>query len=87
MRINTAPTEAIALDAYYIAQAVAHQQDQIARLASATNLSAQRRLQDDIVRLNDLIEIRVAAWVANYGTATVWTQHLDGTKYAGKVAA
>lgn len=86
MRITNLPTEAKALDAYYIAQAVARKEDQ-AKFLTRANGSAAVRIQNDIARLDDLIETRVAEWVANHGTATVWTQHLDGTKYQGKVAA
>lgn len=92
MLVTNLPTEAIALDAYYIASAIVHQQDQEARMRKAIALeglmsSRASRLSAEIVRLEVLIQERKQNWIATHGTSTVWTQHLDGCKYQNKFAA
>lgn len=85
MRVNTLPTAPIALDAYYIQSAIVRKKD-LVKTQSRVSRSAAVRIQEDIFRITGVIEARVAEWISKYGTDTVWTQHLDGTKYDNKAA-
>ena len=87
---NQQPTEPIFRDAYSIADAVVRQRDQEKRMNKALEQqgvmgSTVYKLSADIARLQVLINDRVNAWVANYGTAMVWSQYLDGHAHADKV--
>jgi len=84
------PTEPIFYDAYSIADAVVRQQDQQTRMdkAIATDGPISNKvgkLSNDIVRLQILIEQRIAKWVVDHGTVMVWSQYLDGHPHASKV--
>ena len=86
------PSEPIFYDAYSIADAVVRQQDQEKRMKKAIQheglMSAKAsKLSQDILRLEGLIQERIAKWVANHGTAMVWSQYLDGHPHASKVVA
>lgn len=87
---NQQPTDPIFRDAYSIADAVVRQHDQEKRMNKALEQqgamgSTVHKLSADIVRLQNLINERVAVWVGNYGTAMVWSQYLDGHPHADKV--
>ena len=86
------PTEPIFYDAYSIADAVVRQQDQQTRMnkvVTTDGLMSSKvvKLSDDIIRLEGLIQERITKWVADHGTAMVWSQYLDGHPHASKVVA
>jgi hypothetical protein len=90
MRIIQTPQEPIFADAWNIAHAIVRQQDQETRMAKALEregIMSNRvtALSNDIVRLEVLIQDRIKAWTANYGTDKSWKQYLDGCPQQSRI--
>lgn len=90
MEYNERPSQPIFNDAYSIADAIAHQQNQEARLAKAIARlgilsDTVTRLSNDIVRLDVLIRTRIQAWETDYGTVQSWKKYVINHPQAKKV--
>jgi hypothetical protein len=75
--VKELPSEPIFYDAWMIAHVVAYKADQEIFLTRAKTDYKIKMHTENIKRAEGLIEQRIKAWTANYGTKMTWNQYID----------
>jgi hypothetical protein len=77
LQIKWTPEEPIFYDAWMIADVITYKADQEIFLTRAKTDYKIKMHTENIKRAEGLIEQRIAAWIANYGTKMTWSQYID----------
>jgi hypothetical protein len=78
LKVIHTPAEPIYRDAWEIAHVVAYKADQEIFLTRAKTDYKIKMHNENIKRAEGLIQDRIGAWTASFGTSTTWNQYLDG---------